>query len=98
MKPLVSAFLLAASAAAIPAQAEQAPKPWTYAAGPLVSFQPASYRSTSPYLDRGLGGIAPGAFFSAARRVSNRISLGIDLSSTLAFRTRQSGRFVNTAG
>jgi hypothetical protein len=61
---------------------------------PIVSMQPAdNSRVGAPYLDRGLGGGAPGLAIGLDRRGRNG-SVGLELSATMRLGTVQSGRFV----
>jgi hypothetical protein len=64
-------------------------------AGGLVSIQPKGYESSSsPYLDKALGGIVPGVSASVNITTEGGLLLAAEFTTTTAMSEVQSGRFI----
>jgi hypothetical protein len=67
--------------------------------GVVLSIQPGAFsESHSPYLNQALGGKAGGIVIAGQRRMSESISLGLELSTTSYVTTQQQGRFISGSG
>jgi hypothetical protein len=97
MVPMRKSFVVLCVVGLLPAAAQGGERSLTV--GPLVSIQDSSYDGVSSvYLDNGLQGNAPGLFVSFRQPVPGSTSLGVEVSTTRSFGTRQSGRFVGCGG
>jgi hypothetical protein len=68
---------------------------WSAGIAGLVSSQPGGYESpNSPYLSDNLGGWRPGAGLWLERNRTGQPLVAVEIGTTLAFETVQSGRFV----
>lgn len=86
---MVAAFALIAPRADASAPDDS----WTIAFAPVLSIQPDGY-SGWPYLSKPLGGTALGLALAAERRVTAGAGLALEVSSTLAIKDDQTGRFI----